>query len=368
MKGKAFRLFPLLAAALCLSGGGCRRAVVELPALPTREPTAIADRQARSASEPAYDIVTLAEPDAVQAIDHPEFWTAEEADRRYAPQEKVIGVAGDGEARAYSVPFLSRHQVVNDSLTGLPIAVTWSPLCYTTMVYVRPGIDGRELDFGVSGKVVMGCFLMYDRQSDSLWSQVLGEAVWGPLRGRKLERLPAVLTTWGAWRAAHPDTEALATSGDPTDPYATYYTSPDAGARGAAVRDDRLPRKALVLGALVDDQPTAYSMEALANAVVSNETVGERGMLAVRDPATGTAFAFDREVNGRRLTFRRDTDAEGGLALVDAETGSRWSPWTGQASEGPLFGRGLTPLPATTAFWFAWRDHYPDTIVYSGDG
>jgi len=235
-------------------------------------------------------------------------------------------------------------------------------------VYARPTIDGQLLDFGVSGKLIMNALVMYDRQTDSLWSQILGRAVDGPLKGTALQPLPSIMTTWAQWRDLHPDTVALVTGGMAYDPYDGYYESGSAGILGETRSDDRLESKALVTGAVIGGQPVVYPWAVLADERVANDTVAGTPVLVVHDPATSTTLLFERTVDGKVLTFHWDTGEETQFVLVDEETGSQWTAWNGAGVEGPHAGRTLQRVPATSAFWFGWKDFYPDTLVYGVDG
>jgi len=213
----------------------------------------------------------------------------------------------------------------------------------------------------------MNALVMYDRQTGSLWSQILGRAVRGPLAGAELEPLPHMQSTWAAWRELHPDTVALRTSGA-ADPYERYYGAADAGVIGETRSDDRLPPKAMLTGAVVDGVAVAYPWQALPESGVVNDSVGDTPVVLVHDRASSASVVFDSRVQGLDLTFELASQADAvGMhkVLLDRETGSRWSAWGGVAFEGPLAGERLTPMPATTAFWFGWKDFYPDTLLYT---
>lgn len=308
-------------------------------------------------------IITVTERDAIVSIDRPVFLARDEAGDAYAPDEPVIGLDVDGDARAYAIPYLSRHEVVNDRVGDLPVVVTWCPLCLGSVVYKRPTVDGVELDFGVSGKLAHNNLLLYDRQSDSLWSQLLGEAIWGPLQGYPLEWVPSLQTTWSFWRALHPESRALATPSNTSDPYADYYAGPRAGVHGEARSDDRLPPKAIVVGAVIDGEPVAYPLDRLKRESVVNDTVGGRPVLVVTDPETGTVAIYGLDPEDGGGTFVEASGRGPGLVVMDTRTGTRYGAWTGR----PLGMADATPLPrlpATHVFWFAWKDLHATTRVF----
>ncbi len=229
-------------------------------------------------------------------------------------------------------------------------------------MYARE-IDGREFTFGVSGKLLRNTLVMYDHQTASEWGQVLGEALTGPMTGTKLEVLAASHWTWKEWRDLHPETLALEKPDYLVrDPYETYYESDDAGIIGETVNDDRLGAKEHVIGVLIGETPVAYSYEALGETPVLNDVVGESELLITFDVDTRSVAVFDRTIGGKILTF---THVENDDALIkDVESGTTWNKLTGQAIAGPLNGSALTQMPFTTAFWFGWKDNFPETLVY----
>lgn len=225
-------------------------------------------------------------------------------------------------------------------------------------------IDGREFTFGVSGKLIMNVLVMYDRQTGSLWSQLLGRAVEGEMTGTELEFLPSVMTTWEDWRSRHPETVALRKSAFAGgDPYASYYRSGSAGVIGQAVDDNRLYIKQFVIGVEHDGAAVAFPFTVLNDEPVVNTRVGELDVLVVFNTETGTGVVFDRRVDGEPLTFRQRE----GLMLEDEMTGSRWNGISGEAIEGPLSGTVLQRVKSTSSFWFGWKDFFPQTAVYGVD-
>ena len=227
-------------------------------------------------------------------------------------------------------------------------------------MYART-VNGRDLTFGVSGKLVRNSLIMYDRETHSLWSHLTGGAIQGPLRGEQLQVVTATQTTWAAWRRAHPDTRVLPHDyAGQIDEYAGYFRNGDAGILGRKRADDRLPAKARVLGIRILDHPKAYSLDAIGRAKVVNDTFADVP-LVVLATAEQSAAAFRRDPAGETLTFVAGPHG----SVLDQETGSTWDPVTGQAVAGPLSGQSLTPVPATDSFWFGWFDFFPGTALYS---
>ena len=230
------------------------------------------------------------------------------------------------------------------------------------MVFARQ-IAGQTLSFGVSGRLIMNAVVMYDHQTETLWSQFLAVAVDGPLKGTAMELLPSQLTTWGAWKEQHPDTLLLdRTVGGSgfRDSYSIYYNSNSAGILGESNKDRRLPVKELIVGLDHGGERIAYAFSKLANQPVVNDVYEGEPVLVTHDPAAGAAAAFTRTLNGEVLAF----DSVDDMTMRDCETGSLWSAVRGEALSGPLAGAQLEQLPAFVSFWFAWSDFYPGTEVW----
>jgi hypothetical protein len=227
-------------------------------------------------------------------------------------------------------------------------------------VYSRE-VGNEVLEFGVSGKLIMNVMVMYDRRTNSLWSQLLGRAVRGPLEGTELEYLPAWQTTWSDWKSRHPQTRALVKgySGD-YDPYTSYYSSGSAGVIGETRTDDRLQTKQFVIGVDTGQATMAFPFSELSQEPVVNAQVGELPVLVLFDADNANGVAYSRLSGDRVLTF----ESAAGDRLRDLETGTLWNSFEGQAIEGPLAGEKLDRVKSTTIFWFGWKDFHPDTEIY----
>jgi hypothetical protein len=227
-------------------------------------------------------------------------------------------------------------------------------------------IEGEENSFGVSGKLIMNVLVMYDRQTDSLWSQLTGEAVAGPLVGTKLEFVPAWQTTWADWKAQHPNTIALdkGYGGTIRDPYTNYYNSASSGVIGQDRIDERLYVKEFVVGIEHNNEAVAYPFGVLNEKPLVNDAVGDLAVLVVFSSETGTGVVYNRQINNQILTFSLIDE----LIITDAETDTVWDGLTGKALEGPLAGEQLSRLKSTSSFWFGWKDWYPNTRVYGIEG
>ena len=318
------------------------------------------------------DLVQWVPRDSIPAVFEPTMRQADWADElmpterapapRMDPSEQVIGVSINGDHRAYSVPYLGRREIVNDVVGGRKIAVTWCPLCYTAIAFDRE-VDGRELTFGVSGKLLMNSLVMYDRETGSLWSQFAGEAVYGPMDGARLEIVASQLTSWGDWRRQHPDTLVLEKKDFPIseDSYFGYYLSGSAGEIGEVNEDERLRTKEFVLGIAGERTQRVYPIGELRKVWVVNDTFEDDAIVVLISNGGAATAVYSRSAGGRVLSFDR---AASPFQMTDRETGSVWDMATGVAVSGDLEGESLERLPSFVSFWFAWTDYHPGTEVY----
>lgn len=225
-------------------------------------------------------------------------------------------------------------------------------------------INGQEFTFGVSGKLIRNVLVMYDRQTNTLWSQLLGEAVEGELIGTKLEFVPSWMTTWEQWQEMHPESLALRKGYyGARDPYERgYYDSGAAGVIGQTTFDDRLYTKEFIVGVELGNSAVAYPFSVLNDEPVVNDVVSDTHILVVFDEEGGSGIVYNRTLNtGETLTF---TAAETPFKVRDEQTNSLWDAVTGTAIDGELTGQQLTPIKSTTSFWFGWKDFHPDTEIY----
>lgn len=230
-------------------------------------------------------------------------------------------------------------------------------------MYARHVVD-RTLTFGVSGMLYKDGLVMYDRQTDTLWTQVDGRAVRGPLAGRQLEMVPAVHATWREWLALYPRSQVLRKRGEVRSPYEDYNRTPGRlGIMGRRNADARLPGKERILGIRVGNAAMAFPLQAVREARLAQAEVGGLPVLLVAAAPNLLVLAYERRVGGRLLTFRFAT-AGGRTVLRDMETDSTWDVATGRATDGAMAGTQLPRATAFPAFWFGWRGYFPATGVW----
>ena len=318
-------------------------------------------------------------PDGIPPIDDPVFISVADNLDLLDPAEAVVALDIGGDARAYPVRAMIWHEIVNDTVGGVPVSVTYCPLCNSAVSYRRE-IRGVETTFGTSGRLFASALVMYDRATESLWTHFDGRAVVGILAGEQLESISSPLMAWGDFRSAYPTGQVLDWTQTGfrrsygVNPY-TGYDNPDTDPflfRG--VLDDRAVAKQRVVGVEVDDVAVAFSLDLLAvgDANALNETVGDQpivilwksGQASALDRASvgegvdvGTAGVFDPMVDGTVLVFSAEDSS-----FVDETTGSTWN-LAGEAIEGPLTGTRLERLDHLDTFWFAWSTYKPGTAL-----
>ncbi len=285
---------------------------------------ALAGFSLQNSTVPRDEILSGGPPkDGIPALLEPTLLAAAEA-TFLDDDDVVVGFQSGGEARAYPLRVLNWHEVVNDTVDDEPVAVTWCPLTASAVVFHRR-VGEDVLTFGVSGLLYQSNVLVYDHQSESLWSQLGRGAIAGDQVGRRLTTLPAETTTWGAWRKAHPKTRVLS---DQTghrrnyagDPYAGYHAS--TGLMFPPKRHDaRLMDKQKVFGLTIGDDSVAYPVAHLPKGDSTTDDVGGRAIRISRAPDTDTVRAVDHATG----------------ALVDG----------------------------TAMYWFAWSAFHPDTRVWT---
>lgn len=261
--------------------------------------------------------------DGIPAIDQPHFISAKAAGF-LDEDDRVLGIEHKGVLRAYPIRILNWHEIVNDRIGTEAITITYCPLCGTGLVY-SGNVGGQAQQFGVSGLLYNSDVLLYDRTTESLWSQILSQAISGKRKGTKLTTLPVLHTTWGDWRKQHPNTQVLSPQ---TGYNRDYARSPYIGYEDSETvyfplnaQSSRYHPKERVLGVVVGEIYKAYPFTELAKI----------GSSPLRD-----------KVAGVDVTIEFDADKRSGQVLD----------------------KSGKPLNAINSYWFAWYAFHPDTEVF----
>ncbi len=300
--------------------------------------------------------------DGIPSIDNPVFADIQ-GSYFMSDSDTVIGLEINGEAKAYPLFILVWHEIVNDNVGGTPVAVTYCPLCYTNQVFERV-IDGQEVEFGTSGKLYNSNLLMYDRFTESYWSQALGIAVKGELSGYKLNLVPFDVITWGDWKTLHPDTMILTTDTGhvrsyATDPYGNYYTEPRI-LFPVEHSDERMHPKEIILGFNQDGIYKAYKQNDIESNVIINDSIGEIPV-TLFSLFSQNSRAFERTLDGQVLDFVYVDDK-----IIDTQTNSEWN-YDGLSISGEYEGKQLERMSIEPGFWFEWVAFHPQTLVYGDE-
>ncbi|HKX70388.1 MAG TPA: DUF3179 domain-containing protein, partial [Acidimicrobiales bacterium] len=233
-------------------------------------PSALDDPDDDSFPEPLIDTAELLSggppPDGIPAIDRPKFLAADYVDF-LEDEEPVLAIEIGDDARAYPLQVMTWHEIVNDTVDGVPVAVTYCPLCNTAVAYDRR-LGDRVLDFGTSGMLYNSALVMYDRQTESLWSHFTAEGIVGHLAGQELEVYPVAVVAWADWREAHPDGLVLSRdTGHDRDygsnPYPGYDDIDSPAFLFEGEVDGRLAAKERVIGIERDGDAVAVRLDAL---------------------------------------------------------------------------------------------------------
>jgi hypothetical protein len=320
----------------------------------------------------------------------------------------VLGITGNGESRAYPLRFVWWHHLVNDKIGTeegggrVFVAITYCNVCGTGVRF-DPVVNGKPLQFDFYG-IYNGVVTMYDRQTKSVWFQVGGRAVKGPLTGTELKCGPLLDTTWGEWKRLHPDTLVMA----PVPTFRRFYdpkgTSVPRGfdrfpdryfSKTLTHRDGRLPMFETVLAVSVTenvpDAPStevsglssgsegpaeatpkirhyrAYPIRGFKGARSAvNDEVGTVPVGVLFERGTRAATAVCRLLDGQVLTLEVRKGGDGRPAFFDKETGTRWNI-EGQAEAGPLAGRSLARIDSHMSQWYGWVSYFPQTSIFGQD-
>lgn len=328
-------------------------------------------------------------PDGIPPIDEPVMIPIAEVDF-LADTEPVITIEVNGEARAYPIQILIWHEIVNDQIGGTPVTVTYCPLCNSALAYHRTvivqGADSTDtevtLDFGTSGLLLNSSLVIYDRQTETLWSHFTADAIHGQLVGTQLQILPVAMTAWATWRDAHPEGLVLSKeTGHVRDygqnPYPGYDTSTTPFLYQGEI-DGRLTAMTRITGITLGPGAQAASLAIplitltevpiIQTSLAGTEILvwwvpGTNSVLNLHDIAlskdVGSVGVFSPIMNGQSLRF-----TSSGRNFTDEQTGSIWNP-LGHAVRGPLAGTQLQRIEHLDTFWFAWAAFWPDTVIWS---
>lgn len=264
--------------------------------------------------------------DGIPSIDSPKFVSIKEASSYLLDSEPGIALHYEGISKFYPFQIMVWHEIVNDNINGKRVLITYCPLCYSGLAF-DPFVDGSRIEFGTSGRLWNSNLVVYDRKTNSLWSQILGKAIVGQMTGVKLKRLPSEQLCFRGFKKAYPNGTVLAKDtgffrfyGE--DPYGDYYTAKQIYFP-INIEDNRLSNKDFVLGIVMNNRAKAYWIEALQKAGHVEDILGNQKIVAKFDENIGVVNMYEEQENGELLK--------------------------------------IYPIPC---FWFSWAAAYPYTELY----
>lgn len=308
----------------------------------------------------------------------------DEGNALFEDQVPVLAVEVNGDARAYPLGVLTRHEIANTEIGGVPVAVTFCPLCNSGITFERV-VDGQELHFGVSGFLRNSDLIMWDHETESWWQQATGEGIVGDYAGTQLNFVTTSMVSYGDFKTQYPDGQVffpLTSSGQASqdynyNPYSGYDTRDGKPFLFQGEVAGVLDPTERVVGYEGETTYKAYPFAVLSETIVANDVVEDQPLVVFWQPGAvsaldassiddarevGSATVFDPTLpDGTRLTFVAD-----GTTIRDEQTGSTWNIF-GEAVEGELSGTQLVQRHSVTQFWFAWAAFFPDTEVWGAE-
>lgn len=324
-------------------------------------------------------------PDGIPPIDEPIYESFADAAEWLTDESPVMVVRAENETRVYPLAILTWHEIVNTTIDGEPVVVTYCPLCNSGLAFSAE-LDGAVLDFGTSGRLWRSNLVMWDRQYGNLWTQFTGEAIVGDrFLGQELERVATTIQGFAEVRATDPDAYVLSRETGHSrnygqNPYTGYDAEDNTPFLFQGETDGRFAPMTRVVG-FPDGDGTAVLLDHLAEQQVvefddENNPVTlwwAPGAASALDRASidasrdvGQTAAFIPVVDGQELTFEPVTDPDGAddavVRVRDTQTGSGWN-LAGRAIDGELEGERLEAVPIDDTFWFVWAVFKPDTAL-----
>ncbi len=299
--------------------------------------------------------------DGIPSVDYPRFSYINSIDF-LNPGDLVLGVKVGDEIRAYPHVILDWHEIVNDDINGLPLAITYCPLTGTGIGWDRR-INGATTTFGVSGWLYNSNLIPYDRATGSHWSQMLLKSVNGSLIEEKIRTYPLIETTWQTWKTMFPDSEILnKNSGFNRTysfyPYGNYKTDHDFLLFPLETDDTRLPRKQRGLGVVVNGSAAFYPFDKFdAPVAVYQDNFRSVPLVIAGSSRQNFLVAYERRLPDGALLQFQAVEKTGNPVIMTDNEGNQWNIF-GEAVEGPRKGTALKPTQSFMGYWFAWGAFY----------
>ena len=338
-------------------------------------------------SVPLSEIQIVLPKGSFPTLDFPKFIGKKEGLASFFAKEPVITVEINSRAKAYSLNILTMHEISNDTLSGVPILVTYCPLCNSGIVYLRKlNYNGKEnlMEFEPSGMLRNSDMVMLDRNTETLWQQLMGVGIVGELDKKELDILPSLIISVEEFFNRYPQGEILSKKTGYGDSEKHYGTNPYEGYDDENSKpyerffasdkiDKRLPPMERIVDIENNGKYKIYTFKSIEKEGVINDTFKSKNIVLFHQSGTvsvldqsdissskdiGTISVFNRKLDGNNLSFEKSNGV-----FKDVQTKSSWDI-TGYCYEGKLKGKQLNIEPHSNHFAFAWLAFYPDTEIY----
>ena len=301
--------------------------------------------------------------DGIPSIDDPKFFNVDEAPGLLREEVRVVGIKIGNETRAYPHYILDWHEIVNDDIGAVSVAITYCPLTGSAIGWSR-FLDGRKTSFGVSGLLYNNNVIPFDRSTNSNWSQLKLQCVNGDLIGQEPEVIKVVETNWFIWKSMYPNTKVLSTDTGfdrsyDVYPYGDYRSNNDNLIFPLSRDDRRLPRKERVHAIIDEEESKVYRFNTFSGGKTIKDNFKNKDILLVGGNETIVSFELDSQTLS--LDFEYIFNASEAY-FIDNE-GTEWNVF-GEAISGPRNGHKLTPTKSFVAYWFSIGAFYPGVEIF----
>ncbi len=338
-------------------------------------------------SVPLSEIQIVLPKGSFPSLDFPKFIDKGLGLNSFYAKEPVIAIEIDGKAKAYSLNILTMHEISNDTLSGVPILVTYCPLCNSGIVYHRKlEFNGKEnlMEFEPSGMLRNSDMVMLDRNTETLWQQLMGVAIVGELDKKELDIIPSLIISVEEFFTRYPQGEIMSKQTGFANSEKYYGTNPYNGYDDENSKpyeqffdtdkiDKRLPPMERIVDIESNGKYKIYTFKSIEDRGVINDTFGNKNIVLFHQSGTvsvldksdissskdiGTISVFNRKLENKKLSFKKSKGI-----FKDKQTNSSWDI-TGYCFEGELKGKQLKIEPHSNHFAFAWLAFYPESEIY----
>ena len=304
-------------------------------------------------------------PDGIPPIEDPDYISMEDAEMELANSSVVFVFEAEDDVFIYPQNILVWHEIVNEEIDGEKMIITYCPLTGSALGF-KGNTSAGETTMGTSGNLVNSNLIMFDRNTNSYWPQILGQSIEGELKGERLEEFPLIWTTWELAKDYYNEAKVLSRDTGfardyDRDPYGSYAQSDNYYDSGGPLfpvmeSDDQFPDKKVVMAGRFNEIPFAFSKNLIAEEQVINLEVDGESLVAIYDGKLDTARVFRQEGSDSEFIYDSDSDE-----VRDQATETVWNA-RGLAVTGELEDTQLEQVNVFDVMWFAWYAFYPESM------